>query len=127
MHLNLRGRHAARERDRQLACRGDVAAKALLGEERANGGAGEGLRGEDQFEVIGLGGEGGLKALRAGAHVIFGDDVGRRSELARQFNNIAAADLEPSKLVDRAPDWVDVLEWLRFSHRRESCHSAQAK
>ena len=126
VHLDLLCGYSPSQRDRQLTGRGDVAAKPLFSEESADRGARERLRGKDKFEVVALRGERGLQAAGAGTHVVLGDDVGGGAELTSQLDDITAADLEPSKLVDPAPYRVDVLKWLRFSHRRASCHSAQA-
>ena len=46
----------------------------------------------------------------ARADVVLGVDVGGRAELARQLDDVAAADLEPAGLVDARPERVDVAD-----------------
>ncbi len=48
----------------------------------------------------------------AGAQVVLGDDVGRRPELARQLDRVAAADLEPPALVQAAAEGEDAATGL---------------
>ena len=89
------GGEAGAQGEVQLAARGDVAAQALLGEDTQDGGAREGLGGEDDLAgaVVDAGQRLGERA-RAGAQVVLGHDVGGRAELARQLARVAAADAE---------------------------------
>ena len=45
-------------------------------------------------------------ARARGAQVVLGDDVGRRAELARQLDRVAAAHLEPAGLVEAAAEGI---------------------
>ena len=58
---------------------------------------------------------------RAGARaqVVLGDDVGRRAELARELDRVAAADLEAAALVQAAAEREDVGEARAGGHRRD--------
>jgi hypothetical protein len=90
---------AARERQVQLAAAGHVGGQALLGEQPVRRGARERLAGVDHLEALRPGSEGLAVRLGAGAHVALGVDVGGRAELARQFEHVAATDLQPALLV----------------------------
>ena len=87
-------------------------------EQPVDGGAGERLGGEDDLEVVGAGRERLHEGPRSRAHVVLGDDVSRRAELARELDRVAAADLQPPGLAHAAAHRVDVRELLRCGHRR---------
>ena len=87
------------QREVQLAARGHVAPTGPPRRTAVGGGAGERLARVDHLEVLGAGAEGIDVLARAGAHVVLGVDVRRRAELARELDHVAAADLEPARLV----------------------------
>ena len=107
VHVDPRGVEAGVQRQVQLAARGDVAGKALLGEQAQGGGAGEGLAREDDLEVVRALGECRLDGAGAGAHVVLRVDVCGRAELGRELDHVAAAHLESAALVDAAALRVD--------------------
>ena len=72
----------------------------------------ERLGGEQHLEVVGARGERVDERARAGAQVVLGDDVGRRAELARELDSVAAADLEVPGLGHAAADREDRRELL---------------
>ena len=113
------GVKAGAQREMQLARGGDVAAEALLREERHHRGGGEGLRREDDLDVVVAGGVAQRVAERAGARaqVVLRDDVGGRAEALGELEHVAAADLQAPAVVDAAADRVHVGEGARRCHR----------
>ena len=107
VHVDPLGVEAGVQRQVQLAAGGDVAGEPLLGEEPQGRRAGKGLAREDDLEVVGALGEGGLDRAGAGAHVVLRVDVGGRAELGRELDHVAAADLESAALVDAAAQRID--------------------
>ena len=107
VHVDPLGVEAGVQRQVELAAGGDVAGEPLLGEEPQRRRAGKGLAGEDDLEVVGALGEGGLDRPGAGAHVVLGVDVGGRAELGGELDHVAAADLDTAALVEPAADRVN--------------------
>ena len=87
----------APQREVQLARRGDVDAQPLLGEDPQHRGAGEGLGGEQHARPAAVvGAHRAHELARPRAQVVLGHDVGGRAELARELEDVAAADREPA-------------------------------
>ena len=61
----------------------------------------------EDLEALGPLGEGGDRLAGAGAEVVLGIDVGGGAELGRELDQVAAADLDPTALVDAAPGRED--------------------
>ncbi len=103
VHHDPLGRIARVQRQMQLARGGDVAPQSLPREQAQHGRAGERLGGEHDVEIR-------VAALPARLHerpcpraqVVLGDDVRRRSVLARELDRVAPADLQPTPLVQAA-------------------------
>ena len=108
VEVDPRGVEPAPEREEQLAARGDVARQPLLGEQPVHRGARKRLRGEQHVEVGVASGHRLHERAGPGADVVLGDDVRRGAELARELDGVAAADLEPTALVDPRSDRIDV-------------------
>src|SRR4029453_17020543 len=60
-----------------------------------------------------------LERPRAGPDVVLDDDVGRRAELARELNDVAAADLEMAVLGQAAAERIDVAERAGHAARHD--------
>ena len=119
VHHDALRREARVQRQVQLPARGDVAPQPLLREQREHSSAGEGLRGEHDVEVL----VARLRArvderTRTGSQVILGHHVGRRAELPRQLDRVAAADLQPAGLVQPAAQREHIGEHRLGRHRR---------
>ena len=107
VHVDAVGVEAGAQGHVQLAAGGDVDREPLLGEEPVGGGAGERLAGEEDLEVGAAALEGLAVGAGAGADVVLGVEVGRRAELRRQLDHVAAGHLEVAALVDAAAGRVD--------------------
>ena len=90
---------AARERQVQLPAAGHVGGQPLFDEQAVSRGAGKRLARVDHLEALDPRPEGLDVGARPGAHVVLGVHVGGRTELARELDHVAAADLEPALLV----------------------------
>jgi hypothetical protein len=110
VHVDAPRVEAGLQRDGQLAARGDVAGQALVAQDPQHRGARERLRGEVHLEVLAARAIGTDEGPRAGADVVLDDDVGRRAELARELDGIAAAELEVPVAGDPAAERIDVAE-----------------
>ena len=107
------------QRRAELAAAGDVAGQALLREAaRSTAVQGKALDAKWTSTSSAVGGEGRAERARPRAQVVLGDDVGRRAELARELDEVAAADLQPAALVDAAAQREHVRDLLRHGHRR---------
>ena len=107
MQVDARGVKAAAQGHVQLASGRHVAGQALLREHAIDGGAREGLGREQHVEVVMPGTDRVEEGPGAGAQVLLGHDVGRSPELAREFDHVAAADLQPAARVDAGPPGKD--------------------
>ena len=92
----------------ELAGARHVAREPLLGEQPVGGGARERLARVDDLEVLGARAERLQELARAGAHVVLGVDVRRRAELLRELDHVAAAHLEPARLVQAGAERIDL-------------------
>ena len=122
VHVDPRRVEAGAQRHVQLAARGDVDREALLGEEPVGGGAGEGLAGEEDLEVVAAPLEGLAVGARPRPHLVLGVDVGGGAELGGELDHVTAGDLEMPALVHAAAGRVDRRARDRVSDR--ACLSA---
>ena len=98
---------AAPQRQRELAPGGDVARESLLGERPVDGRARERLGGEQDVEVAVASGERIDERAGAGAQVVLDHYVDGSPEFPRKLDRVAAAELEPSALVDARAERQD--------------------
>jgi hypothetical protein len=122
VHMDAGGVEAGAQRHVQLAARGDVDREPLLGEQPVGGGAGEGLAGEENLEVVGAAGEGLAVGAGAGAHLVLRVYVGGGAVLGGELDHVAARDLEAAALVHAAARRVDRRARDRVDNR--ACLSA---
>src|SRR4029077_13288458 len=102
VHVDAGRVETGAQRHVQLAARGNVDGETLLGEEPVGGGAGKGLTGEKDLEVVAAPLERLAVRPRPRPHVVLGVDVSGGAQLGRELDDVTAGNLEMTALVHAA-------------------------
>ena len=106
VHVDPLGLEAGADRGVELAAGGDVDAQALLAADPVDGRDRSGLARVENLELDIAGAEGADVGACPAADVVGRIDIGGSAELLGDLDDVAAPNLEMSRRIDAAPQWV---------------------